>query len=109
MNPQLAFLLNQAVQYLQSGNLDAADSLIKRVISSDQNNADAHHIQGVIYGLKNRHSDAIEAYLKAVKLNPMDGILQFNLATALMESKQFSESLPHYKKSIQLMPGNPDV
>jgi len=109
MNPQLAYLLNQAVQYLQSGNLDGAATLVKRVISADKNNADAYHICGVIYGLQNRHSDAIEPLLKAVKLKPGDGILRFNLAKALMETKQFSESLPHYQKSIQMMSGNPDV
>ena len=109
MNPQLAYLLNQAVQYLQSGNLDGAATLVKRVISADKNNADAYHIYGVIYGLQNRHSDAIESLLKAVKLKPGDGVLRFNLAKALMESKQFSESLPHYQKSTQLMSGNPDV
>jgi len=109
MNPQLAFLLNQAVQYLQSGNLDGAATLVKRVISADKNNADAYHIHGVICGLQNRHSDAIESLLKAVKLKPGDGVLRFNLAKALMESKQFSESVPHYQKSTQLISGNPDV
>ena len=109
MNPQLAFLLNQAVQYLQSGNLDSADILLKQVISADKNNADAHHIQGVIHGLCNRHSDAIASLQKAEKLKPGDGVLQFNLAKALMEAKQFSESVPHYKKSTQLITGNPDV
>ena len=109
MNPQLAFLLNQAVQYLQSGNLDGAEVLAKRVVTTDKNNADAYHIYGVILGLKNRHSEAIESLQKALKLKPKDGILQFNLAKALMESKQFIESLPYYKNSIQLIPGNPDV
>ena len=109
MNPQLAFLLNQAVQHLQSGNLDGADTLVKRVISADKNSADALHIQGVIYGLQNRHEDAIAVFLNAVKLKPGDGVLQFNLANALMESGKFSESLPHYKKSTQLIAGNPDV
>ena len=80
MNPQLAFLLNQAIQYLQSGNVDGADLLVKRVISVDVNNADAHHIHGVIHGLKNRHSDAIESLQKAVKLKSGDGVLQFNLS-----------------------------
>ena len=109
MNSQLTFLLNQAIQYIQSGNLDSADRLVKQVIGSDKNNADAYHIHGVIHGLQNRHSDAIESLKKAVKLKPGDGVLQFNLAKAFMETKKFSESLPHFKKSTQLMSGNPDV
>ena len=109
MNPQLASLLNHAIQCLQSGDLEGADAAVGKAISIDINNADAHHIHGVIYGLQNKHDEALKALLKAVKLKPEDGVLQFNLANALMESRQFSESLSHYKVATQLMPDNPDV
>ena len=106
MNPQIAISLSQAVQDFQSGNLDGAELILKRVLQVDSRCLPALHIMGLIKASQSNHKEAAEFLKKAVRLNPEDASLQYNLAKALSEAGEDVESLLHHKKATGLMSNN---
>lgn len=109
MNPQMLFFLNQAIEFLERGDLRNAEIEINKAIDLNPNNFNAQHILGIIKGEQNELSASIEALSKAVKINAKDGVLQFNLAKALMKAERYSESLRHHNQATFLMKNNADV
>ena len=77
MNPQIAISLSQAVQDFQSGNLDGAELILKRVLQVDSRCLPALHIMGLIKASQSNHKEAAEFLKKAVRLNPEDASLQY--------------------------------
>src|SRR6478735_6581074 len=53
-----------------------------------------------------KFDEAILEYRKAAKLNPRDGIVQFNLANAIFKKESFDDALATYDKSIELNKDN---
>jgi tetratricopeptide (TPR) repeat protein len=62
-----------------------------------------------VYEIVGRYQDAVDEYSEAVKLNPENSDVHFNLGWALMESKRYIEALVPLKKSIRLNPKNTDA
>jgi len=58
---------------------------------------------GNIYLKIGSNDKAVEAFTKAIKLDPCFGWAYSNLALAHNHSKKFKESIPLYKKSIELL------
>lgn len=106
MNAQFQLMLQQAIQAFQSGNLDRAASILKQVLQSDSKCLPALHILGLIKASQFKHFEAAELLKKAVKLNPTDGSIQYNLAQALSQCGADKESLPHHQKAVELNPTN---
>lgn len=109
MHPQLATDLQQAIQYFQSGKLEDAEFILKRVILVDSKCLPALHILGLIKGSQGNHTEAVNFLKKAVRLEGNDPSLQYNLAKALSEAGLDTESLPHHKRAVDLAPNNPEA
>jgi protein O-GlcNAc transferase len=109
MNPQIDLLLNQAIQSFQSGDLAKAQSLLGRILLVQPKNLPALHVLGLIKASLSKHAEAAELLKKAVRINPQDASLQYNLAKALFESGNIKESLAHHKKAVELSPGNQEA
>ena len=109
MDPQLDLMLNQAIQSFQSGDLDRAQTILNRLLLVQPKNLPALHILGLIKASLSKHTEAAELLKRAVRINPQDPSLQYNLAKALFESGASMDSLPHHKKAIELSPGNPEA
>ena len=58
---------------------------------------------GNIYLKIGSNDKAVEAFNKAIELDPYFGWAYSNLALAYNHSKKFKESIPLYKKSIELL------
>jgi len=106
MNPQRQLMLQQAIQAFQSGNLERADSILKNVLQADSKNLPALHILGLIRVSQANHHEAADLLGKAVKINPNDPSIRFNLAKALLESGFNKESIPHHKCAVELDSNN---
>ena len=79
MTPQLAFLLNQALQYLRADNLDSAELLLKQALSVLKTNSEVLRLLGVIEAKRGRNQEAL-AYLKnASKYDPKNGLILSNI------------------------------
>lgn len=108
MNPLLIANINQALSAFQLGDFEKAKLIINRVIKVDSKNAPALHIMGLILVSNHEYNDAIKFLTQAAKIAPHDSSIQFNLAKAFSDSGLDGESLPYYKKTIELSPGNPE-
>jgi len=109
MNPQLNFMLQQALQAFQSNHFDRADSILKKILQADSKNLPALHILGLIKASQGKYKEAAELLSKAARINPNEASIQYNLAKALADSGANKESIPHHKKATELAPGNLDA
>lgn len=109
MNNPLELMIQQAIQAFQSGNLNSAEILLNRILAAHPKTLPALHILGLIKASQSKHVEAAELLKKAIKLNPIDASLHYNLAKALQESGLDKESIPHHKKNLELAPSNPEA
>ncbi|MES2585368.1 MAG: tetratricopeptide repeat protein [Pseudomonadota bacterium] len=104
MNPQLASLLSQSLDYLRASNLDAAEPLLLQALSIDSNNPDTLRFLGIIYAQRKDYPRAIKYLETAIKANPQNGIAHSNLGNVLFELGQFEKALLSYDQAIALNP-----
>jgi predicted O-linked N-acetylglucosamine transferase (SPINDLY family) len=109
MNPQLQLMLQQGIQAFQDGNVDSADSILKRVIQVDAKNLPALHILGLVKASQEKFEEAANLLARAARIEPNDASIRYNLAKALADSGSDREAIPHHKKSIELDPNNPQA
>jgi protein O-GlcNAc transferase len=109
MNPQLNFMLQQAIQAFQNNHLERADSILKKVLQADSKNLAALHILGLIKASQGKFKEAIELLTKAVRINPNEASIQYNLAKAMVDFGANQESIPHHKKAVELASNNPEA
>ena len=104
MTPQLAFLLNQALQYLRADNLDSAELLLKQALSVLKTNSEVLRLLGVIEAKRGRNQEAL-AYLKnASKYDPKNGLILSNIGNVYSALKLYKEALAAHEQAISLAP-----
>ena len=99
-------MLQQATKVFQSGNLDSADFMLKRVLQVDSKNLPALHILGLIKILQSNYKEAADYLARAVRIHPSDASIHYNLAKALSDSGNDNDALVHHKKAVTLDPNN---
>ena len=109
MNPQLNFMLQQAIQAFQSNNFNRADSILKKVLQADSKNLPALHMLGLIKASQEKFKEAAELLTKAARISPNDASIQYNLAKAMVDCSEIKESIPHHKKAVELAPNNSEA
>ena len=109
MNTKIQLMLQQAIQAFQSGNFDSADLMLKKILQVDAKNFPALHILGLIKASQSKFREAADYLAKAVRIQPNDASLQYNLAKALADSGNDKDALAHHKKAVALAPNNPDA
>ena len=109
MNSPLESMIHQAIQAFQSGNLKGAEIILNRVLAAHPKNLPALHILGLVKASQSKHKEAAELLKRAIRLNPNDPSLHYNLAKALQESGADKESIPHHKKAVELNSTNPEA
>jgi hypothetical protein len=109
MNPQLQIMLQQAIQAFQSGSFDRANSILVKIIQVDSKCLPALHVLGLIKASQENYKEAADYLGRAVRLNPNDASLQYNLAKALVDCGLNKESITHHKKAAELAPDNPEI
>ena len=93
-----------ALQHYQQGNLEQAESLLRKVIKKRPDDFRALNFLGIIqYTLRN-YDPAIEYFKKGLKFSPASADIHFNLGNALREIGQFDEAIALYQKALQLNP-----
>ena len=106
MNPQIQFMLQQAIQSFQNNNFDRSDSILTAILKRDAKCLPALQILGLTKAAQGKLKEAIEFFQRALKLNPQDESIRLNLAKAFSDQGMDEEALPHFKKATELMPGN---
>jgi len=111
INPQKPeILMLQATIYEQRNDKLKADEMYQKVAAIDPHNAAILFFNvGVKAWNANRPKEAIQAYRKAVEIDPAYAQAHRELGTALMASQDFAGALKHFQEYLALNPKAPDA
>jgi len=87
-----------------NGQLDLARSIYKKIISNNSLNLDAWFLLGTSELQCNNPHLAIEAFNSALKIDPSNHLIYFNLGCAYHNIRSFNDALSQFKKSILIEP-----
>lgn len=89
---------------VQQGEVDLAESHLKRAISLKPDFAEAYANLGTLYDNTRRFSQAIPPLEKAVSLDPQDPIYHYNLGLAYAKSNRLEEAKEEFQQSLKIEP-----
>jgi len=90
-NAEAEAKFNVGLSHIREGRLDLAIDTIKQAIKLDPKNAFFYKGLGTAYAAKQKWNDAIEAYRKALDLNPYFSDVRNDLGTSLVLSGKREE------------------
>jgi tetratricopeptide (TPR) repeat protein len=89
---------------VQQGEVDMAESHLKRAISLKPDFAEAYANLGTLYDNTRRFSEAIPPLEKAVSLDPQDPVYHYNLGLAYAKSNRLEEAKEEFQQSLKIEP-----
>src|SRR5579862_5650217 len=93
-----------AFQHHQAGNLPLAERLYVQVLEADPNNADAHHLLGVLAYQLGHFDRAVTAIRQATRLNPQAAMYHSNLGLGQDALGLLDEAVASYLEALRLQP-----
>jgi len=81
----------------------------QRVVELAPNWIEAHINLGVAYYQLGHLTDARDAFLNAVQIDPLNGISRYNLGCTLEELGELDEAIDHLRRAARAMPAHADV
>ncbi|MDJ1179827.1 tetratricopeptide repeat protein [Roseofilum sp. BLCC_M91] len=97
-------LFRQAEEARRLGNYAQAETIWRRIIQLDPNNAPAYFGLGNRLRDQHRLDEAITAYRKAIQLDSQYDLAYVGLGNALREQGKFTDAVQAYKRAIELKP-----
>ncbi len=97
---------NEALRYHQAGNLAAAEKGYRRLIESDPEHCHGLHFLGLILRQRGQDQRAIELLQRAACTPLADATLMNNLGCMMCDSKRREESIPVFRKALELEPAD---
>jgi len=96
--------LDLAIQYYQSGDLQQAENICRKILEMNPNDADALHCLGIIYSQSGKRDHAIDYIKRALQIDPNFADAYNNLGNIFQEIKQLDDAISCYRKALQLNP-----
>jgi tetratricopeptide (TPR) repeat protein len=100
-HPKGLLMLSDVCTKWKSPQCDA-DGWFEKAIDLNPNIAQTHALRGLHLQRTGRHKEAVEAYNKAIQLDPNSMYAHYNLALLYFEMGQFPLSNEHAQKSYAL-------
>ena len=94
--------LNLGQIYFEQDEYENASACFHNLVAMQPENASAWLTLGYIYSLRNNHGEAVKALEEAVRLDPASPDACFFLAESLRKEERYEESLPHYRRMLQV-------
>jgi len=101
--------LRLAVNEQQRGNLDAAETVYRRVLEVAPDHPDALHFLGVLHHQRGRPEAAVRLISRAVELAPETAGMHLNLGNVHRESGEYAAAERCYRRVIELAPDSADA
>src|SRR5437588_903818 len=101
--------LRRAADLLQSGNLDKAEPIIRHVLASNPNNADAHNLLGAVMDQRGKSEAAEREYRTSLRLNPNSLSAMANLGVLLARTGRADEAIKTFESVLRSMPDHPQA
>lgn len=93
--------------YLRTGQIEEAEKLFENVLALNPQAFEAHQKLAVAFRLKGQAGLALDAYLKAIALNPGDAISLNDAANIYAEEKKdLNKALEYAARAVEAAPGN---
>ncbi len=102
-------IANLLYVYGKLGKDDEAINFINKAKQEDPDNLDLIIGEGNYYLKKGDNVKFAEAMQKAVKLDPDNKLINYNLATAYFQLKKYDDAKKYYEKTIELDPNYADA
>ena len=109
MNPQLQLMLQKAMQALEDGNFDGADSVLRAILQNDRNTADTIFELGIACTQENKFSEAIAIFRCLDSLNTDILDISYNLGFLYAMQGNFECALESFDKANKLNPNDLDT
>lgn len=101
------YAIQQAANFMQKENYDAAAKEFKKALAFDPENDTAHTYLGKIHLMKNNTKDAIKEFKESVRLQPLSVTALVNLGNAYIQDKNYVEAEKSLKSAARMDPLNP--
>jgi len=101
-----SFWLTLGEAHLAGGQVGDAEEAFRKAVALDAGLASAHYGLGYLLQLRNRLTEAIQAYRRAVDIDPYKAEAFGNLAAAYFKIGERDKSLAALKTALALEPGN---
>jgi len=103
----MSAIFQQAIQSFQAKNYKQAKIILFAMLKITPKHCEGLHMMGLIFGLENEHQEALNYLHKAVKLEPDNFEINFNLAKALSEAGAHKKALQYHEIANNLNNKNP--
>ncbi len=98
------YLQKAADEYAKRDNFDEVKELFVKILKTDPNAPNPYNTLGIQFRKRGKYKLAINAYKQALKLNPYDENIHFNMAKALFFAKKYKSSLKFIENAKKINP-----
>jgi len=109
MKQQATFLLNKALEYLRSSNLNSAELFLKQALKIDPKSAEVLRLLGVVAAQSNQYLIALEYFNKSLIEFPKNPLTLGNLGNVYVALKEYEKAAEAYDKSLAIDSRNAEV
>jgi protein O-GlcNAc transferase len=109
MKQQVPFLLNKALEYLRSSNLDSAELFLKQALKIDSKSPEVLRLLGVVAAQRRQYLMALDYFNKSLTEYPKNPLTLGNLGNIFLELKEYEKAGEAYDKSLKLDSKNEEI
>lgn len=102
MTNELEALIQRGIILFESGKVQDAENLLKKLLEIYPQECDVFNILGTIYARQRRFTEARPLFEKAVNLQSDNPIFNSNYGNLLQDMGEIEESLPFYFKALEI-------
>ena len=99
--------IERGKEYLDTGRLQEAEALLAKIIESDPNNSEAHHLLGLSYLQEGRFREAERHLDRAAQLNPTSAEALKDLGEVYVRVHKRERAIKTLARSLFLKPAQP--
>jgi len=96
--------MNLAVAHHQAGRLAEAESVYRRVLLQQKDNADALNLLGVLCYQRGKNDEATQLINRAIAISPRTAQFFFNLALVKVAQRRWDEAVTYCQRTLQFNP-----
>lgn len=104
---QIVGLLREADELRDRGELEEAERKYVSVVALDPKNVDAYENLGNLYLEMKKYPEAREALQFLLKFRPNDASVRTSMGEVALAEEKLDEAVGHFRRAVDLRPGNP--
>jgi len=94
----------KALQYHQSGQLQKAEEIYRKILEINPDHSDSLHLLGVIANQAGNNDMAVKLIGRAIEINPKEAIYYNNIGNAFIAQGNPEQGIISYQKALELKP-----